>query len=370
MPSPKTLRKRKSEKESRRRDKSAKRPSHKRKTSKKSKSVKKPSRKGKISKDSRRRGKSSKGYAPPKSKPEIHDEYDKFRISLVQGSHGTYITVPYRRVVNILYNFVNGVRYPHPIETDRLLIFSAVENYRYPSVNTPIFGANQRFIDSLSTREIAVLSGYTNTGDRLINAYMRNNPNFNQIVLENLTNPYYEIYDKLPGLDSPWKQVIVPIYYQLLDKFPNMKGADVNKWLQENSKNNPNFYRIVRKCVEDLIYELLTIFAKVPPLQTDLTVFRGTQTLYVSENLKNFTTTDFMSTTFNPFIALTRFSSSDCCLTQFNLKAGTRTIFMEPVTQSPTEMEFLLPPQQKFTIIKRQMKTIGRPMKYIIMDGV
>ena len=185
---------------------------------------------------------------------------------------------------------------------------------------------------------------------------MRNSPDFNQLVSQGL--PWYA------------NQLSLPIHYQLLDKFPKLKNHDdVRKWVREAYTNNPDFYLIVRECVGKLINELLKIFAKAPPLKTEMTVFRGIKTWYMSEDSKKFTTVDFMSTSFDPWVAMT-FAGNDCCLTQFNLKAGTKAIFLDAVSQSPGEKEVLLPPRQKFTIVEQAKYTDRRTVQYIIMDGV
>jgi len=299
-----------------------------------------------------------------------------------------WLVVPYRRIFKKLHIFVNKGRSAEvkPIENAEILISSSsldmglasfLEGYKSPSVDSLLFDTNQKFIEGLSDREITVLSGYTFIGDRLVNLYLRDDPEFDTYVSKKLA--------KLSDSE------IAPIHYQILDRFPEMSrtsSSSVNIWLREAVNSNPDFYLIIRECVGRFIDELMAIFAKAPTVKTGFSVFRGTKTFYYkSEGSNQFENIDFMSTSVNPMTAM-NFADNDCCFTQFNLRAGTRIIFLEPITQVKGEVEFLLSPHQKFVMTKHRLKKFtvippkltdyitdvcknkGRTMRYTVMNGV
>jgi ADP-ribosyltransferase exoenzyme len=254
-------------------------------------------------------------------------------------------------------------------------INSFLEKYRAIPDNWQFFDNNQRALEQLSAREIALLAGYTYTGDRLVNLYLRDSPEFDNYVAE--------------ALVQPQKKKLVPIHYQLVDrlKLDNTPEA-VRSWLETAGKDDPDFHLIIRECVGTYIDELTTLFSKAPPLGKDISVFRGTKTFYYkSEGSNYFVNNDFVSTSLSPEKAI-NFTEGDCCFTQFDLKADIKAFFLEPVTQVQDEIEILLPPGHKFIMTKSRIKRYqpfpnfagyrypkalcqsGRELRYTVMQAV
>jgi hypothetical protein len=236
------------------------------------------------------------------------------------------------------------------IDTDNLGrgINSILENYDFKTTNMSFFQRNKEFLEKLTVRELVVLSGYTHEGDRLVNILLRKDSELNPYI-----DKIWHKHSKNPKLGS-----IIPIYFQLLDAI-NIQGSPktVRDWIKTEERDE-NFYRIIKECIEQYINELKAVFDKAPKLESEMFVFRGTQTFYYGTDKSDvFINGDFTSASISPITALS-FATNDCCFTQMKLKPGIKVIFIEPVTQHRGELEILIPPGHKFRIIKNKVKKL------------
>jgi hypothetical protein len=250
----------------------------------------------------------------------------------------------------------NKSKYSEPVildfkfDTDNLGrgINGFVENYDFRTTDMKFFQRNKEFLESLTVRELVVLSGYTHNGDKLVNILLRGDSGL---------KPYI---DSIWPMDfkNPKRRNLIPIYFQLLDvisKEDNPKP--VLDWMKTHDRND-DFYKIIEECINKYILELQAIFAKVPKLEKEMIAFRGTKTFYYGTDKSDvFINGDFTSASISPNIALS-FTTDDCCFTQMKLKPGMRVIFIEPVTQHRTELEILIAPGHKFKILKNKVKKL------------
>lgn len=230
-------------------------------------------------------------------------------------------------------------------------IINFLDRYDIKNIDMNFFQLNREFLHSLTIRELVMLSGYTHTGDKLVNIVLRNTGELDSYV------------------DSIWKHntmpyigSIIPIYYQLLDLLKIGSGDPyvdnrliLAKWIKDHPRNE-DFYKIMYDCVKMYILELKDIFKKAKSLEKEINVFRGTKTFYYGTSSSDvFITGDFTSASISPQIAID-FTEKDCCFTQMKLNRGLKVIFIEPVTQHRGELEILIPPGTKFKMIKNKIK--------------
>lgn len=226
-------------------------------------------------------------------------------------------------------------------------IINFINDYDPKMLDANFFRRNAEFLESLTMREIIVLSGYTHVGDRLVNILLRKESGIKQYI-----------DTTWPANQRPDKRKLVPIYYQLLDVLSIDKSVDsVSEWLKTQARD-VNFYKIIEECVEKYVAELRSICDRAPKLEKEMHVFRGTQNFYYGTDRSDvFVTGDFTSTTISPKITI-GFIEEDCCFTQMKLKRGMRVIFMEPVSQHPGELEILIPPENRFRMTKNKIKKL------------
>lgn len=268
------------------------------------------------------------------------------------------ISIPFQKLLdpgNPTQLLTNGIKLYSPgietfeIETDNLGrgMMNFVENYDPAKLDMNFFQQNHEFLMTLTAREVAILSGYTHQGDRLVNIILRKDSDIKEYI------------------DSIWPlsvkltlENLIPIYYQLLDKVAIDKTVNaVHDWIKSQPRDD-SFYRIIEECIETYVFELKNIFRKAPKIKTEMCVFRGSKTFYYgTEKSDVFINGDFMSASLSPYVPL-KFVEGDCCFTQMRLKPGMKAIFMEPISQYTGEFEILISPGNRFKMLKNKIKKL------------
>lgn len=223
-------------------------------------------------------------------------------------------------------------------------------DYKELKLDKTFLMRNQKFLAGLTLRERIILASYTFQGDRFVNLYLRKDPSLDTYISD--------------GWVPDNRKFLNPLHYQLLDNVEQFKGSNdkdiyfkVVEWIKEKKyKKHADFVPLIRKCVEQYTEELLKIFSKAPTLKEETVVFRGSKTYYYKKSDKDvYTNVEFMSTTLSPKAAL-EFVEGDCCFNHIHLTAGTKVIFMEPITQTEREFEMLIPPNTNFKIMSNRTK--------------
>lgn len=277
--------------------------------------------------------------------------------------------ISYNIIVPITY-YIDSHNPTHIIKSNSLIELNSVMNYtvdkadyniglmKYLDINgitidKNFFKNNQNFLkNTLSTKEIFMLSGYTYNGDVLSNLFLLLKANGTQEAEDNFTD--YVLHWRKENMKRIKQIRLNPLYYQL-EKRLNIHDYDAMDMYLQKVKRDANFVNIIKESVEEYINELKIIFNKAPPLDEDMVVFRGVSTMYYKkDNSDIFYNNTFMSTSLNPNTALD-FSGKDCCMKKITLKRGfNKIIFIEPITQVRGEYELLIPPDTEFRILKHE----------------
>lgn len=123
--------------------------------------------------------------------------------------------------------------------------------------------------------------------------------------------------------------------------FQYTESPAINKLLR-NIDTITRDFKLLKKNID-------TIFKYIPPLEQDITVFRGVK--FSSSDFSELNDFGFISTTYDKPIAFEFLHDHSCCLLEISISAGTKVIPLEPFSKYPDEKELLLPPG-KFQVIK------------------
>jgi len=226
------------------------------------------------------------------------------------------------------------------------------------------------YIKSLSYRDMFTLYGYTHNGDELCNKYIiGNNQSYMDFVNEH-------IYDG--NAFNRYSNKYFPLFFQvldLIDKYPISKLIlyDEDPQIIYDIKATNNFKRkynillnnidiisisIIKEATKQYIEELDKIIKNAPPLTHEVVLYRGVKDkyYYTDPNNKIFINNTFMSTSYTIFNAF-EFANTECCVKKIICRPGTPAIFLECITSHPKENEVLLGLNNKFEIIKDEIRS-------------
>jgi hypothetical protein len=225
------------------------------------------------------------------------------------------------------------------------------------------------YIKGLSYEDVFTLYGYTHNGDELSNKFLIGN---NQSYLEFLNTHLYD-----GNSYNRYSKNYFPLFFQLLnlinkyDKTQLLKPREdsdfidmINKTNKVSTKyrlliNNLDLFKIeiIKEATKQYIKDLDRIIKNGPPLSSDVVLYRGVKDKYYypDPNNKTFVNNTFMSTSYTIFNAF-EFANKDCCVKKIICKAGTPAIFLECITSHPRENEILLALNNKFRIIKDEVR--------------
>jgi len=231
------------------------------------------------------------------------------------------------------YNYkINYNKYNHKFinNLQKFLNFDIIQDF---------LQEQDKFIKSLSMRELYNLKHYTFQGDTLIIKFLNNEFNISQLLIA------YSISTLL--------------YFQFNDYFkknPIFKGNRVNyrnseAFIEFLNSNYHNFSMEIYEYVLTLyIEELQEIFKKAPKINHVLYVYRGVEDNYINKEVsKNkskgyFISKRFISTSLIPEIAINySLKSINKILYEIKIEKGTPVIFLAGISFFKNEMEVLLP---------------------------
>lgn len=203
-----------------------------------------------------------------------------------------------------------------------------------------------KFLKSLSLREVFNLKHYTSLGDTIINSFIDNTFNIKKVAI-----PY---------------TIRSLFFYQFLDYFtmnPIYNGNNVpidndTKFILFLNYNYLDFNKNIYKFVIELyIKELKEIFDKAPRNKKKFFVYRGVKDNYIAEQItKNktrgyFTSNRFTSTSlsFNKAMIFTN-TYKNRYIYEISIEEGVPVIFMNGISFYKNEFEILLPINSTFYV--------------------
>jgi len=202
------------------------------------------------------------------------------------------------------------------------------------------FAAQDKYIRSLSSRDIMTISGYTYNGDSWAHAYLDGRFDYTQFKnsVKNLYTTYFAFF------------------FQARD-FYKINTGDMNKDYDETVKrvssetDNDNIKSIIHMFINDLN----EIIRKSPTVNRSFVLFRGNKDdKYLSGAVNNtYTTERFCSASVSGDVARERFSGGHE-LQRITVLKGSKCLLIFGVTQVPGEWEILLPRGSTYQIIKRR----------------
>lgn len=209
------------------------------------------------------------------------------------------------------------------------------------------FAAQDKYIRSLSTREIFTISGYTYNGDKWAHAYLDGTFNYNtfRTGVGNLGGTYFAFF------------------FQARD-FYKINTGDILKDYDETvirvkgDKNNENIKSIIHMFINDLN----EIIRKAPSVTRAFILFRGNKDdKYLTGAVNNtYTTERFCSASIAGSVAH-RFASGHE-IQRITVMKGSKCLLMFGITQVSDEWEILLPRGSTYQVVKKRqnMKTISQ----------
>ncbi len=202
------------------------------------------------------------------------------------------------------------------------------------------FAAQDKYIRSLSSRDIMTISGYTYNGDSWAHAYLDGRFDYTQFKnsVKNLGGRYFAFF------------------FQARD-FYKINTGDINKDYDEtvkrvsNETDNDNIKSIIHMFINDLN----EIIRKSPTVNRSFVLFRGNKDdKYLSGAVNNtYTTERFCSASVSGDVAREQFSGGHE-LQRITVLKGSKCLLIFGVTQVPGEWEILLPRGSTYQVIKRR----------------
>ena len=211
------------------------------------------------------------------------------------------------------------------------------------------YAEQDKYIRTLSSREIMTINGYSFNGDQWAHLYLNGTFDYDvfRSKVRNLGNTYFAYF------------------FQARD-FYKINTGDMNKDYDETVKrastdmNNDN----IRSIIHMFINDLNEIIRKSPSVTRSFILFRGNKDdKYLSGAVNNtYTTERFCSASVDGNLARTRFSG-DHELQRITVLKGSKCLLMFGVTQVEDEWEVLLPRGSTYQIVKRRKDVVSNQSK-------
>jgi hypothetical protein len=204
-----------------------------------------------------------------------------------------------------------------------------------------------KFIESLSTREIYNLKYYTYHGDIYINDFL--DKKFN---IETIKNHGDSIIDSDNNLCY--------FYYQFKDYFqknPIYKEEkvpidDINQFIDFISKNYENFdMKIYKYIFTSYKKELIDIFNKAPKTETPIILYRGVKENYIlKKSIRGYYISNHFSSTSLIAEKAVEYTRKNKIIYKIIVNIGLPLIFVEGISLAPNDFEVIIPINSIFYI--------------------
>lgn len=117
--------------------------------------------------------------------------------------------------------------------------------------------------------------------------------------------------------------------------------------------------------VRSYVNRFLEMWKRVPPIQTELNVYRGVQR--GEDILPN--NNQFTSTSTDRSVSR-RFTKEGCCLLHITIKPGVRALYIADISTIEKESELLIAPPFRAEIVKEEEDIRGFKVKHVVISPV
>jgi hypothetical protein len=149
-------------------------------------------------------------------------------------------------------------------------------------------------------------------------------------------------------------------YKSLLDYTGfSAKFVKINSYIRVPS---PKSYSSVGKDdikVKDFVDSLNAFISAAPKSGSSIRVYRGTGDYEIPIQNGKFVMKGFAGTSLRPETAAEFSQSTDCCLYELELPAGTPFLYLKSISRVPEEEEILIPSNTEFAFVGKKKITIG-----------
>jgi predicted Ser/Thr protein kinase len=220
---------------------------------------------------------------------------------------------------------------------------NSFENVRMSDIiDTKWLVAQDKYIRSLSTRQIFTMYGYSFNGDSWAHAYLDGRFDF----------PKFK--SSVPG---PTANNYFAFFFQARDYY-KINTGDVNKDYRAviDRVTTEKDVRNIENIMNMFINELNEIIRKAPAVTRTFIVFRGqSDDKYMSGMIGNtYTAERFCSTSVDGTVSKDRFSGGGHTLQRITVLRGSKCLLMFGATKFDDELEILLPRGSTYQIVKKR----------------
>ena len=289
-------------------------------------------------------------------------------------------------------------------------------------IDTQWYKNQLQYISSLSKEDKYTLYEYSTDNYKYINEYLYNNSNFEDTVsvvfemiqhyadfqkkkLPKLLNDIHNTKTKSKSFKNKKKEnydilkinefIInesdesqrkqnsyffhVPFFVQFCEFFKMPTSTNSNVILQKASLlSKDEFKKVFPQILEMIAKSMSKIIQNAPPTTKPFFVFRGTNKdvhNLTNDSNKTINLNSFMSTSLSLSVAIqfaddaanseqNNIAHKKCCLNIFEVKPGTKCVFMEPVCKIRNEVEVLFDYKQKIYLEKSNLEILYQSSKY------
>lgn len=220
---------------------------------------------------------------------------------------------------------------------------NSFENVRMSDIiDTKWLVAQDKYIRSLSTRQIFTMYGYSFNGDSWAHAYLDGRFDF----------PKFKA-----GVPGPTANNYFAFFFQARDYY-KINTGDVNKDYKAviDRVTTEKDVRNIENIMNMFINELNEIIRKAPAVTRTFIVFRGqSDDKYMSGMIGNtYTAERFCSTSVDGTVSKDRFSGGGHTLQRITVLRGSKCLLMFGATKFDDELEILLPRGSTYQIVKKR----------------
>jgi hypothetical protein len=220
---------------------------------------------------------------------------------------------------------------------------NSFENVRMSDIiDTKWLVAQDKYIRSLSTRQIFTMYGYSFNGDTWAHAYLDGRfdfPKFKSSVPGPTANNYFAFFFQARDYYKINTGDVIKDYKAVIDRVTTEKDV-------RNIENIMNMF----------INELNEIIRKAPAVTRTFIVFRGqSDDKYMTGMIGNtYTAERFCSTSVDGTVSKDRFSGGGHTLQRITVLRGSKCLLMFGATKFDDELEILLPRGSTYQIVKKR----------------
>ena len=244
----------------------------------------------------------------------------------------------------------------------------------------------EKYIESLSLRDLEILKSYTSHGDRLVNGYCRGSLDdigdlITAMVGEENVPLAYSFYDQYREYSK--KGLALEPRKEYVDEEGEINMPTFKTTLMRNL----DFFRKAKNIgtlLEQYKQDLVRIISNSPKLTSPIVTYRGIQSEAHLSSSK-FKNVDFLSTTLDPFSVLPftqefkdpsgkTGATFNCCVYEMTINKTVPCMYMQFISNYANEFEVLVPPGMEVSLgkeVRVKVKPASRAEeKAALLEGI